>query len=361
MKDRFKNTAMKYGIEKVGFTKITNMQYLEEMLKYKEINSFSCSFEKIDIAKRIDAKKTMGNCSTIISFLFPYGNGYNPVYKSEFGNISITSYGIDYHKMVRDKLELVCREIKKTVEFNYEICVDTSPLVDRAVCYNSGLGFIGKNSMLINEKYGSLCFLGYVLTDLNMDIEESRVGNKCGNCSKCIDSCPNSAIMDNSVINSNRCISYLTQSKEYIPLEFREKMGSQIYGCDVCQVSCPHNKGILDNNIGLDYSQLNISLDEIFKLTKSQFEKKYKYLAGSWRGLNIWKRNAIIVCANRKYNRFYDTIKDCVNLNNNMFKTYGAWALIKMDKINGKQYIFDKIKYEDMEIAKEYKKLLEVL
>lgn len=359
-KELIQYEANKIGIEKIGFTNILDYSYLSKQLRDREKIGYSCELEEKDINKRIFINDTFPNCSSIITAAFPYGFNFQRKALNYHGQLSVSTFGIDYHKVINEKLSKLVEKLKKYINFNYKICVDTAPFIDREICKNSNLGYYGKNHMLINDDYGSLMFLGYILLDQKIgDMKSNNKVDICGECNLCIKHCPNKAIKDNGYMDSSRCISYLTQTKKYIPLEYREKMGNAIYGCDICQLVCPKNKSILETEHGYDYSTLIIDLEEIMSITNKEFIHKYGNMAGSWRGKNIWKRNSFISAANLHFKKVLPKIIDNLDSKSNMIKTYASWALIKLNKKIGKDLINNKIKYENEKIKEEYKKLLE--
>lgn len=375
MKNKIQEVAKSVGIERISFTNTTKFDGLFDLLNYRTNNNYNCEFEESDISKRLDASFLLQNCKTIITAMIPYAKGYKVPKENGMGNLSVSSHGRDYHKSLHEKLEEFILSLKKDFEFNYKICVDTTPLIDRYICCKSGLGYIGKNSMLIDDEYGSFTFLASILTDLDisdsLEDEACISSSKCGNCNICIKKCPNNAILEidktkvdmnieQRVIDTKKCVSYLTQTKQYIPIEYRKAMGTQIYGCDMCQINCPKNYKILNQTSEEDYNSLLVDLRELFKMTNKEFAFKYGEVAGSWRGKNIWKRNAIIVCANMELTNFYDLIKEELYGNSEMFKTYASWALLKLDVQKSKNLLYNMIKYESESISKEYRKLLEM-
>lgn len=385
MKEEIIELAKLLGIAEVGFTDVVSMKYLIPLLEKRRKNKHFCEFEEYDIEKRIDANKVLDNCKSIICAVFPYASGYKIPYSYGSGNISVSSYGLDYHKYVYNKLECLAHNIQKKLCFNYKICVDTSPLLDRAVCVNAGLGFIGKNNMFINNKYGSFVFLGYILTDLDMNIDCSSVdqdkdviknktiddllkmgsykktyNTECKDCNICVKMCPNHAIMGDGTINAKRCVSYLTQTKEYIDIEYRKAMGHQIYGCDICQYYCPKNNHVLKSKLINNYDELLVNLKDIMTMTNKEFKIKYSTIAGSWRGKNIWKRNAIIASANYKMKEMYNIISTILFGDNEMLKLYAMWALLEINKEKAIEFLDDVVKNQSEIIKCEYIKLLEV-
>lgn len=363
MKEFIKERSKRLGIDLIGFTDILQFAYLNKYLKNRILKNYDCEFENNDLSKRLNVKEYFPSCKSIITACFPYAKGYKYKRSKNTGLISVSSFGNDYHKKIYNKLELLAEEINNYNQINYKICVDTSPLLDREICKNSGIGNYGKNSLLINEKYGSFIFLGYILLDKKIDNIRNHLENVdlCKDCSICINSCPNNAIKENNEIDTKRCISYLTQTKDYIPIEYRPKMGNSIYGCDVCQIVCPKNSHIVEADTNLDYSDLSVDLKELITITNKQFNIKYGHTAGSWRGKNIWKRNAIIAAANQECTELKQLISNELDNQSQMIKIYAAWSIMKLDRKNGKDILKSKLKYEENNVKKEYELLLEKL
>ncbi len=151
--------------------------------------------------------------------------------------------GRDYHKVLRGRLKRLGRAIGKRVgEYGYRVCVDSAPVLEKAIAEMAGLGWIGKHTNLINEKAGSWFLLGEILTDLPLPVDPPAIEH-CGTCRACLDVCPTGAIVAPFELDARRCISYLTiELRGAIPVEFREAIGNRIFGCDDCQIVCPWNK-----------------------------------------------------------------------------------------------------------------------
>lgn len=190
--------------------------------------------------KRLDPRQLVPGASSVISFLYNY-------YPSEKQNpnapqIAKYAYGEDYHKVIKDKLfELIAQLQEKTGPFNFRVFVDSAPIMERQWAALSGLGWIGKNSLLLRKGIGSYFFIGNIVCDLNLETDTPTTDH-CGSCTKCIDACPTQAIVEDGVIDAARCISFLTiESKESIPPAFENKMENLVFGCDICQEVCPWN------------------------------------------------------------------------------------------------------------------------
>lgn len=321
------------NIDICGFTDSLPLDKLQDYLIYREKINIKTEFEENDIDKRIDPKLTMPNCRSIIvvglSYNVDYAEKPNYILK---GKLSKSTYGIDYHKVLKQKIEELIQEIKKVVEFEYKYFVDTGPLIDRELAKKAGVGYYGKNSSIINDEYGSFVFLGYILT--NLDLEFSKEApNKCGDCDLCLRACPTGALESPYRFNPKKCISYLTQTKDDIPISLREKMGIKIYGCDTCQLVCPKNKDIKKSNHKEFIPEITrgyMDIEELLSISNREFNKKYGDMAGSWRGKNILKRNAIIVLGNMKKEENIHLLIPMLKDSNPMIREYAEWAIVNI-------------------------------
>lgn len=158
--------------------------------------------------------------------------------------ISRYALGRDYHKLIRRRLQQLAEQVQALIgPFGFRAFVDSAPVMERALASRAGLGWIGKNSMLINPRAGSFFFLGELYTDLPLPVDEPFTQHHCGSCSACLSRCPTDAFVGEHVLDARRCISYLTiELKGPIPEELRAPMGNRVFGCDDCQLICPWNK-----------------------------------------------------------------------------------------------------------------------
>lgn len=320
------NEAKKLGIEMIGYTGPLAFYSLEETLRERIKKNESPEFEEKDIMLRIDPKKTMDNCKSIIvvglSYYKKVTNKSNAKIK---GSLSRSSWGIDYHRVLKDHMESLTRELKKSIDFEFMIFTDTGPLVDREVAHRAGLGYYGKNCSLINPKFGSYFFIGYILTNLDLNINESPLESECGDCDLCLRACPTNALIGAGKLKANKCISYLTQTKNPINEELTKKMGIKIYGCDTCQVVCPKNIGIKESSHDefIPYKTGGfIDIEELLKMSKKDFNNKYRDMAGSWRGKSVLIRNALISLNNIGIDDYYDLVKTIDNKEVELLKPY---------------------------------------
>ena len=196
--------------------------------------------------KRLDPRLLVPGAKSVISLLF----NYYPQHAFDQENLKISkyAYGRDYHFVIKDKLKDLMHAIStRWGQVNGRVFVDSAPVLDRAWAANSGLGWIGKNSMLITKSKGSYYFIAELILDIDL-AQDGPTTDHCGTCTACIDACPTDAIVGDKVIDSNRCISYLTiELKEEIPSHFKGNMEGWVFGCDICQDVCPWNRFAQEN------------------------------------------------------------------------------------------------------------------
>ncbi|MFQ6322449.1 tRNA epoxyqueuosine(34) reductase QueG [Lactococcus garvieae] len=304
LKEEIQKLAADLNIQKIGFTKADDFEYLRASLIEQKESGHTSGFEHKNLDERLQPKLSLEDAKTIISIGIAYPNkAEEKPEKTEYrrGSFSRGSWGEDYHHVLRRKLKELAEGIEKIAgDFNYTAMVDTGALVDVAVAARAGLGFVGKNGLLVSKEYGSWMFLGELVT--NLDIEEDQpVDYGCGSCTRCVDFCPTKALLGDGRLNAQRCLSYQTQTRGAMPEEYREKIKTVIYGCDICQVVCPYNKGINSHfhpEMEPDPDLTNPELLPLLDLSNKEFANKFGNMAGSWRGKNPIQRNAVYALGN---------------------------------------------------------------
>jgi epoxyqueuosine reductase len=220
----------------------------------------------------------------------------------ELGYVSRYALGRDYHKLLRRRLALLAARIQAhSASLAHRVFVDSGPVLEKAFARDAGLGWIGKHTNLINRSAGSWFFLGEILTDLPLPVDEPAT-NHCGTCRACIDVCPTQAIVGPYELDATRCISYLTiELRDAIPEEFRKAIGNRIYGCDDCQLVCPWNKFArmtsetdFTARHGLDGAKLT----ELFSWTEEEFLSRTEGSAIRRIGYECWLRNVAVALGN---------------------------------------------------------------
>lgn len=219
--------------------------------------------------KRYNPALLVDNAKSVITVLYNYYPSQQLPENDNF-NISKYAYGTDYHYIIKDKLKELLTEIEeKTGHRDARVFVDSAPVLDRAWARKSGLGFIGKNTLLINKKGGSFFFIGHIIIDLELHYEDSNdPKNYCGTCTKCIDACPTNALKENQ-LDARSCISYLTiEYRGELPQNLKGKFNNWMFGCDICQDVCPWNRFSTSHNEPLFEPN-----EELKKMTKFQWEE----------------------------------------------------------------------------------------
>ena len=335
IKEEIINLAKEIGISKIGFTTADDFDYLEKSLRLAVDEGRNSGFEHKNIEERIKPKLSLASAKTIISIAvaYPHKLKQQPqktAYKR--GKFTPNSWGLDYHYVLQDKLDRLAKGIEElTADFEYKGMVDTGALVDTAVAQRAGIGFIGKNGLVISKEFGSYMFLGELIT--NLDIEPDQpVDYGCGDCNRCVTACPTSCLIGDGSMNAKRCLSFQTQDKGVMDLEFRKKIKTVIYGCDICQICCPYNKG-LDNPLATEINP-DLSHPELLpflELSNGQFKEKFGHVAGSWRGKNILQRNAIIALANANDRSAIPKMLEIIDKGQNPIHVATAiWALSQL-------------------------------
>ena len=243
----------------------------------------------------------------VISVRMNYGTGEDAAAWSTLADASqayVARYalGRDYHKLMRARLQKLAERIGEHAGvFGYRVFVDSAPVLERALARNAGLGWIGKNTCVINRNAGSWFFLGEIFTDLPLPIDTPASAH-CGTCTRCIDICPTQAIIGANRIDARRCISYLTiELKGPIPEEFRAAIGNRIFGCDDCQLVCPWNK-FAQRFDEPDFRVRN-DLDkatpiDLFAWTEQEFLDRTEGSAIRRTGYESWLRNLAVALGN---------------------------------------------------------------
>ena len=229
---------MACGISTAGFLE-EEATGLEQWLKHGYHGEMSWMENHFD--ERLDPRKLVPGAKSVISVLLNYYPEDGQV--DGVPKISKYAYGRDYHKVIRGKLKRMLAGIHDEIgQVHGRGFVDSAPVMDRAWARRGGLGWIGKHSLLLSKKAGSFYFIGELIVDLELDPDGPSTDH-CGSCTACMDACPTDAIVSPTVVDSNKCISYLTiEYKKALPTEFQDKMEQWVYGCDICQDVCPWNR-----------------------------------------------------------------------------------------------------------------------
>lgn len=307
IKEKIIDYCKSLGLDTVGFIKCRTFYELIDFYKERKNNNIENEFEEDDINKRINPNIYMEDGKTIISIAFPY------LWQESNSNNGFSKYtkGLDYHRVVKKYLDDICNYINE-LGGNAKGFVDSNTLPERYIAYLAGIGFIGKNNMIITKKYGSYVFLGEIITDLDIEcidlrtFDEIRSYKECGECNNCYKECPTKSI--NMIRkNPNICSSYITQKKSLSEIEIK-LLKNKIFGCDICQLSCKYNENIKFSNLDefkpLEFMN-NDDINIYAEMNNKFFKENLSKTSCGWRGKNIIKRNAII----RLHNEGKDILK----------------------------------------------------
>jgi epoxyqueuosine reductase len=249
IKGEIQRRATEFGFDRMGVSQTDpgpHRQYLDDWLSEGFAGEMTYLSRYRDL--RVDPALLFPGALRVLSFKMDYlpeqrESMWNVLERTSDGYIARYALGRDYHKLIRTRLARLMDHISQQYgPFRYRVFSDSAPILEKAYAAQSGLGWIGKHTNLIDRERGSFFFLGDVLTDLPLPVDEPASAH-CGSCSACLDICPTQAIIAPFVLDARRCIAYLTiELKGSIPLELRKAIGNRIYGCDDCQLVCPWNR-----------------------------------------------------------------------------------------------------------------------
>ncbi len=292
MKQEIIKISEEIGIGLIGFCDLKIESNLKEKYEYQKLNKLFTSFQIGNIDDKLLISPKYKNYKSAIVVGLPYEKRDIMIKPNEV-YFSSCAWGEDYHIKLKNKLNIIAEFIIANGG-KYEIFVDNNCLDERYLAYKAGLGFYGKNYLLINEKYGSHFFIGVLLTDLSFPYD-SPIKTQCLKCDKCIEVCPTKSL-GKGVLNGTTCLSYLTQKKN-LTEEEGKYINKCVYGCDICQNVCPHNKDIINN---IDSEGIEVfKKDEFLNMSQENYEKAYNNNASFWRGKSIIDRNIILSSKNK--------------------------------------------------------------
>jgi epoxyqueuosine reductase len=283
-----KRKALDLGFSGCGISKAEFLAEEADRLETWLKNGYHASMQYMEnhFDKRLDPRLLVPGAKSVISVLLNYWPGQ--IQFNTSCKISKYAYGKDYHLVMKEKLKTLFEYIRSvTGDVQGRCFVDSAPVLERAWAAKSGLGWIGKNSLLLT-KQSSWFFLGEIITKLELDYDKP-IKEYCGKCTRCLDACPTGAIIAPGIVDASRCISYLTiENKEEIPENFRDKMNHWIFGCDICQDVCPwtvnanrHNEKKFIPNSGLtemnDQDWNNLSQERFRTIFRKSAVKRTKY------------------------------------------------------------------------------------
>jgi epoxyqueuosine reductase len=290
-----KAETKRLGFEYCGISKANFLEEEAPRLENWLNNNFHGKMQYMEnyFEKRLDPRLLVDGAKSVISLLLNYFPSENQ--NGNAPKLSKYAYGNDYHDVIKSKCKCLLLAVQEKIgDFNGRCFVDSAPVMDKVWAAKSGLGWVGKNSNLINKNSGSFFFIAEIICDLDL-IEDVAIKDYCGTCTRCIDECPTQAIVQPYVVDGSKCISYLTiELKENIPSSFQSQMEDWMFGCDVCQDVCPWNKFSKPHHEPLFQSQNSIlewDRKQWEEITEETFKKVFSKSAVKRTKYNGLKRN----------------------------------------------------------------------
>ncbi|WP_127534600.1 tRNA epoxyqueuosine(34) reductase QueG [Paenibacillus kobensis] len=326
---------MSLGIDDIGVASADPFLELKErLIRHRELGRES-GFEEADLDRRTNPALLFDRPQSIISIAVAYSSKLPDPPKSEPGArrgiFSRASWGVDYHTALRERLGRLEAWLKERVPgVRVESMVDTGALSDRAVAERAGIGWSAKNCSIISPKLGSWIYIGEMITNLPLP-PDTPIADKCGTCTKCIDACPTGALVGPGQLDSNKCVSFLTQTKGMLSDEYMRKIGNRLYGCDTCQIVCPENRGknwTHHADLQPDPELAKPLLTPLLTIGNREFKEQFGHVSGAWRGKKPIQRNAVIALGNFREHSAVPTLTEVLLKDTRpVLRGTAAWAL----------------------------------
>ena len=339
LSEKIKTKAKEIGFSKVGITG-TEPISAEFQRRYAEwlskgYNARMLYLER-GIEERLEPSRTLEGAKSIISLAVSYYPGWiERVEDKNTSRISRYALGYDYHKVISDKLRLLLNFIINEIkgEVKGVIYCDAGPVMEKVIAERAGLGWVGKNTLLITREFGSWVFLGEIILDV--EIKEDNPGeNLCSDCNLCIESCPTGAIIAPGIINASRCLSYFTtENRGEIPVELRDALGNRVFGCDSCQEICPFNKNVPETDEPLFKPKeelVSISLERLFRLVCEDFNKSFRNSAIKRVKRGGLLQSIIVAMGNSENRKFLPLLKRAKEEPDPILQEHAEWAIGKI-------------------------------
>jgi len=333
-----KTLALQIGFDLAGIAPASKADGFEHLTSWLE-NGFQGQMDYI--SKRAPAyqhpESLLPNVRSILMVGYNYNHQLHADTGSGKGKVAKYAHGKDYHEVLWEKLGLLLQEFQK----HFPDCkgrgvVDTAPLLERDFARRAGLGWIGKNTMLINKKAGSFMVLGALLLDMELAHDQPFAFDHCGTCTACLRACPTEAFIGPKVLDATKCISYLTiEVKTEIPHELRDKMQDWIFGCDICQDVCPWNKKATPANDWNSWRNPDLellNLVELLGMDNAAFKAKFKETPLWRRKRKGILRNACIALGNIGNQEHLDALIKAHLEDEPLIKEAAAWAINNIHK-----------------------------
>ncbi|MEX2190553.1 MAG: tRNA epoxyqueuosine(34) reductase QueG [Bacteroidota bacterium] len=304
--ERVKQKALESGFASVGIARAevcsSEYEHLTEWLRRGYQGSMS--WMERNGPKREDPSQIIPNARSVVSVAMNYYTDTRHSGDPEHGKISRYAWGDDYHAVMEKHLDMLVAFLEKEVPgSNSRRYVDTGPVMDKAWAVRAGLGWLGKHTNVITKEYGSWVFLGEIITDIKLDVDQP-IEDFCGTCTACLDACPTGAIVEPYLVDSNKCISYLTiEHRGPIDESLKPQFENWVYGCDICQDVCPWNrfqKATTHEAFQARPDNIAPPLEDLTAITKEEFSRRFKRSPIKRTKLEGLRRNAKAVLEGKR-------------------------------------------------------------
>ena len=360
LKEKIKAEAASLGFSFCAFTAPSRPVHYQQYLEWLS-GGYAAGMDYLKKDRTMEARANpaalLPGAQTLIVLGYPYkcqavSEARNQYHGAPTGRIASYALYQDYHQFLRDKSKLFAAEIDRISgrKNHFLFFVDSSAILEKDTALMAGAGWIGKNSLLITPGYGSFQYLAIVLTDLVIDIDEPFTTDLCGQCRRCIAACPSGCITENHNVDANRCIAYQTiEHKGIIPGDLRAVMGDRIFGCEECQIVCPHNDHLLISN-SQDSGLLidpNVDLSREMDLSAEEFKSKYAGTPVTRATFQGFRRNLIIAMGNSRSQACLPVLENTLFHDPSWFlRLHAAWAIMAIMGQNAHPILINASRHE---------------
>ncbi len=341
LKDSIKAEARRLGFTLTGVTSPQRPPHYQNYDNWLE-QGYHASMDYLAAERarqrRADPLLILPECKSILVLGMPYLPPTAPTGNQAHGHVAAYALGTDYHNIIPERLAALVQFTEDQVghPVPHRCYTDTGPILERDLAQQAGLGWIGKNTCLINPRQGSTFFLAEILLGIELEPDPPFPTDHCGSCSRCIDACPTSAILPGRTLDARRCISYLTiENKGEIPTEFRDKMGAWIFGCDICQQVCPWNRfavRTVDASFtpqpGTDRPDLILSL----ALSPREFNRQFRHSPIKRAKRRGYLRNVSVALGNVGDEKAIPALTKALNDPEPLVCEHAGWAVNNLEK-----------------------------
>ena len=356
---RIENLAKELGFDGFGVTRVLPSKSIRNYKEWLNLNyQGEMSYMRRNAEKRSSLDMVLSGVQSVVCLRTNYlteDKDMSFVNEKKRGDISLYALNEDYHKVLIQRHQKLEEKIKE--EFGgcrTKIYIDTGPILEKPLAQSAGLGWVGKHTNLITENVGSYYFISEILVDVPLKVSEPSL-DQCGTCRSCIDICPTKAIVAPYILDSRKCISYLTiELKGVIPLEFRKAIGNHIYGCDDCQIVCPWNSfAVKTDEESFRARDGSFQLIELMRLDDEAFRKRFKNSPVKRTKRRGLLRNVAVALGNSDDPFAVSPLIDALSDHEPLIRAHVVWALGELIGEKALPILNKNLKNEEEQIVKD--------